>query len=244
MTQRMKTMYMIKKLGPSFDDINQEVKKTLQEIVNEIGYAIEEVIGIVRAGKNLELIIEVIEQVSKEVFRNARAYIERLPKELFEKSKELRKTRKIWKVKDIRALFEELSRLFYIIYLANGDEAAYYMSDYMYAMKLSLHKEAPESAPLYVLASLALIVSYPERSEDALALLGYGLRNVLPLRFYPEEKPWENPNKWAALFRLCHSHDIARRVRTELFVAWGIYDALKNLEEGELSESEEAVNTT
>jgi len=67
--QRMRTVYTINEPSSSFDYINQEVKKTLQEIVKEEGYAIEEVIGIVRAGSNLELIIKVIEHVSKEVSR-------------------------------------------------------------------------------------------------------------------------------------------------------------------------------
>ena len=67
--QRMRTEYTINEPSSSFDYINQEVKKTLQEIVKEEGYAIEEVIGIVRAGSNLELIIKVIEHVSKEVSR-------------------------------------------------------------------------------------------------------------------------------------------------------------------------------
>jgi len=239
----MRSVYIINELGSSFDDINQEVKKALQEIVKEIGYAIEEVIKIVRSG-NLEMIIEVIEQVSKEVLKNARANIESLPKELSARSKELRRAYEIWKIKDIKALFNELSRLFYIIYLANGDKVAYYISVHMYAMELALHKEASESAPLYVLASLAIIANNPERSREALALLGYGLKEVLPLKFYPQEPPWENPDKWSALFRLCYSHDIAKKVRTELFVAWGIYDALKNLEEGELSESGETVSAT
>jgi len=65
----MRTVYTINEPSSSFDYINQEVKKTLQEIVKEEGYAIEEVIGIVRAGSNLELIIKVIEHVSKEVSR-------------------------------------------------------------------------------------------------------------------------------------------------------------------------------
>ena len=210
-----------------FNEISEEIAGLLRGLEDVLGEALQALLDAVEAGLeewDPKTIVQAIEHSGDEAYRRARAALEGLPTKLRRRLSVLLRP----VPRSLEAGFDALAKSSYAVYLSTGREETYYFSILMYAGKLALSPRASHHAPLFVVASAAMIARNLERATDALAIAAYGLKEVLPVPAHPEEPPWEAPRKWAALLKLSHTYQVGAKVRGELLAAWGLLEAMES----------------
>jgi len=128
-------------------------------------------------------------------------------------------------------LLLQLSAFMHLAYLATGSTEARWASIYFYSgyklVEASEELDAQQLGQLafhFVAAGLLLLEGH---SKEALALLGWSLRERLHVKPPTRASPVEDMKTWAAALQASHLLDIAPHVDGKLLDAWGYYELLE-----------------